>query len=189
MAKAFFKKYAPRNYKAISADTKPSSKINPVVMDAMNEVGIDISSQKSKDITEHMMRNSTTIVNMGCMEKDSWPTLFLNNVIDWNLDDPEGKSIQDVRPIRDKIEQRIKELVASLKTNHRLSSNQKKFVVEVIGTFIVVVFATGSVVVDDKLGGVLGIPFIAFAPFVGVAIGVYFFLVKFLWLISIPQFL
>ena len=62
-----------------------------------------------------------------------------------------------------------------LKVSNRLSSNQKKFVVEVIGTFIVVVLATGSVVIDDKLGGFLGIPFIAFAPFVGVTIGVYLF--------------
>jgi aquaporin Z len=57
----------------------------------------------------------------------------------------------------------------------RLSSNQKKFVAEVIGTFIVVVFASGSVVIDAKSHGVLGVPFIAFAPFVGVAIGVYLF--------------
>jgi aquaporin Z len=56
-----------------------------------------------------------------------------------------------------------------------LSLNQKKFIVEVIGTFIVVVLATGSVVIDAKLHGILGIPFIAFAPFVGVAIGVYLF--------------
>jgi aquaporin Z len=62
-----------------------------------------------------------------------------------------------------------------LKVTNRLSSNQKKFVVEVIGTFIVVVLATGSVVIDDKLGGIIGIPFIAFAPFVGVTIGVYLF--------------
>ena len=89
----------------------------------MNEVGIDISSQNSKDITEDMMRNSTTIVNMGCVEKESCPTLFLNNVIDWNLEDPKGKSIQDVRPIRDEIKQRIKELVASLKTDQYLQNN------------------------------------------------------------------
>ena len=57
----------------------------------------------------------------------------------------------------------------------KLSANQKKFVAEIIGTFIVVVLATGSVVIDAKLNGVLGIPFIAFAPFVGVAIGVYLF--------------
>ena len=62
-----------------------------------------------------------------------------------------------------------------LKIAQKLTSNQKKFIAEVIGTFIVVVFATGSVVIDTKLKGVLGIPFIAFAPFVGVAIGVYAF--------------
>jgi len=57
----------------------------------------------------------------------------------------------------------------------KLSLNQKRFVAEVIGTFIVVVLATGSVVVDAKLNGILGLPFIAFAPFVGVAISVYLF--------------
>ena len=62
-----------------------------------------------------------------------------------------------------------------LRLAKKLTSNQKKFIAEVIGTFIVVLFATGSVVIDAKLGGVLGIPFIAFAPFVGVAIGVYLF--------------
>jgi len=57
----------------------------------------------------------------------------------------------------------------------KLTSNQKRFIAEVIGTFIVVVFATGSVVIDSRLHGALGIPFIAFAPFVGIAIGVYIF--------------
>lgn len=57
----------------------------------------------------------------------------------------------------------------------KLTNSQKRFVAEVIGTFIVVVLATGSVVIDSKFGGKLGLPFIAFAPFVGVAIGVYLF--------------
>ncbi len=57
----------------------------------------------------------------------------------------------------------------------KLSTNQKKFVAEIIGTFIVVVLATGSVVIDAKFNGILGLPFVAFAPFVGVAIGVYLF--------------
>ena len=117
MAEGFFKKYAPSNFMAISAGTKPASKINPIIVEAMKEVGIDISSQKSKDITEDMMRNSLKIVNMGCMEKESCPTLFLYNVVDWNLEDPKGKSIEDVRPIRDEIKLRVKELVASLKTS------------------------------------------------------------------------
>jgi len=117
MAEGFSKKYAPSNYIAISAGTKPASNINPVVIEAMNEVDIDISSQMSKDITEDMMRNSVKIVNMGCMEKESCPTLFLHNVLDWNLEDPKGRPIEDVRAIRDEIEQRIKELVAGLKAS------------------------------------------------------------------------
>ena len=64
-------------------------------------------------------------------------------------------------------------LATTLRDN--LSSGQKRFIAEVIGTFIVVVLATGSVVIDSKLNGAWGIPFIAFAPFVGVAIGVYLF--------------
>jgi aquaporin Z len=64
---------------------------------------------------------------------------------------------------------------ALVKLADKLTSNQKKFIAEVIGTFILVVFATGSVVLDARMNGVLGIPFIAFGPFVGVAIGVYLF--------------
>ena len=62
-----------------------------------------------------------------------------------------------------------------LKITQRLTTKQRKFLAEIIGTFIVVVFATGSVVIDAKLNGLLGVPFIAFAPFIGVAIGVYLF--------------
>ena len=61
------------------------------------------------------------------------------------------------------------------KTIDKLTLNQKKFTVEVIGTFIIVVLATGAVVIDAKFNGILGIPFIAFLPFVGVAVGVYLF--------------
>ena len=101
--------------KSISAGTKPVSEINPIAVDVMKEVGIDISNQKSKDITEDMMRNSAKIVNMGCMDKESCPTLFLHNLIDWNMDDPKGKPIENVREIRDQIKQRVMELVAALK--------------------------------------------------------------------------
>jgi protein-tyrosine-phosphatase len=112
MAEGFFKKYAPKGFKVQSAGTKPVSQINPIVVEAMREVGIDISKQKSKEITEEMMRNSDPIVNMGCMDKSFCPTQFLPKVIEWNLPDPKGKSIEKVREIRDEIEERIKELVA-----------------------------------------------------------------------------
>lgn len=115
MAEGFFNKSPPEGYRAVSAGTKPVSQINPVVIDVMREVGIDISNQKSKEITEDMMRNSFKTVNMGCMDKESCPTIFLPNVIDWNLEDPKGKSFERVREIRDEIDQRVKELVASIK--------------------------------------------------------------------------
>ena len=115
IAEGFFNKYAPEGYKAVSAGTKPVSEINPIAVDVMKEVGIDISNQKSKDITEDMMRNSAKIVNMGCMDKESCPNLFLHNLVDWNMEDPKGKPIENVREIRDQIEQRVMELVAALK--------------------------------------------------------------------------
>jgi arsenate reductase (thioredoxin) len=117
MAEGFFNKNAPEGYRAISAGTKPVSQINPVVIEVMKEVGIDISNQKSKEITEDMMRNSFKTVNMGCMVKESCPTLFLPNVLDWNLEDPKGKSVEKVTELRDQIDQRVKELVAGLTTN------------------------------------------------------------------------
>ena len=69
----------------------------------------------------------------------------------------------------------MKQKTLLTKITNRLTSNQRIFFVEIIGTFIVVVLATGSVVIDAKLNGILGIPFIAFAPFIGVAVGVYLF--------------
>jgi arsenate reductase (thioredoxin) len=117
MAEGFFNKSAPEGYRAVSAGTKSVSQINPVVIDVMKEVGIDISNQKSKEITEDMMRNSFKTVNMGCIDKESCPTLFLSNVLDWNLEDPKGKPIDKVREIRDEVKLRVKELVAGLKTH------------------------------------------------------------------------
>ena len=115
MAEGFFnQKYAPKGYHAISAGTRPVSQINPLAVQAMNEVGIDISSQKSKIITEDMIRSSAKSVNMGCIEKTECPLLFINNVIDWGIEDPEGKSIEMVREIRDEIDRRVREIAESL---------------------------------------------------------------------------
>ena len=114
MAEGFFKKYAPKEYEGISAGTMPVSEINPLAVMVMREVGIDISRQKSKEITEDMIRNSSKIVNMGCMDKDSCPTLFMQNLLDWNIEDPKDKQIEKVREIRDEIEQRVKELAAKI---------------------------------------------------------------------------
>jgi protein-tyrosine-phosphatase len=114
MAEGFFRKYAPEGYEPLSAGTKPISQINPLAIQVMNEIGIDISKQKSKDLTDDMIRNSDKIINMGCMDKDFCPTLFIPKVIDWGIEDPKNKPIERVREIRDEIERRIKELAADI---------------------------------------------------------------------------
>ena len=88
MAEGFFKKYAPKGFKILSAGTNPVSQINPIVVKAMKEVGIDISKQKSKELTDEMIRESDKVVNMGCMDKNFCPTIWLPKVIEWNLPDP-----------------------------------------------------------------------------------------------------
>lgn len=114
MAEGFFRKYAPEGYEPLSAGTKPVSQINPVAIQVMNEVGIDISKQKSKDLTEDMIRNSDKIINMGCMDKNFCPTVFIPKVIEWGIEDPKGKPIEKVRENRNEIERRSKELAADI---------------------------------------------------------------------------
>jgi protein-tyrosine-phosphatase len=116
MAEGFFKKYAPDGFKTISAGTKPGYQLNPMAVEAMKEVGIDISKQKSKELTDEMIRDSDKVVNMGCMDKNFCPTIWIPKVIEWNLSDPKGKSIEKVREIRDEIEKRVKEVVAEITT-------------------------------------------------------------------------
>lgn len=114
MAEAFFRKYATSRFQASSAGTKPVSKVNPVVSQAMREVGIDVENQQPKSLSADMLESSDITVNMGCMDRESCPTLFVKDVLDWNIDDPKGKSLEEVRKIRDEIEIKVKELVKSL---------------------------------------------------------------------------
>ena len=122
MAEGFFRKYSPEGYEPLSAGTRPVSNINPLAIEVMREVGIDISKQKSKILTEDMIKKSTIRVNMGCVEKEACPTLFIHNVTDWNIEDPKNKSIEKVRQIRDVVESRVKELVSNItKTNQSVN--------------------------------------------------------------------
>ena len=114
MAEGFFRKYAPAGYSAVSAGSRPVGQVNSVAIEAMKEVGIDIGVQKTKMITEEMVRESVKAVNMGCMDKAGCPMLFISNVVDWGMEDPKGKPIERVRQIRDEIERRVQGLVADL---------------------------------------------------------------------------
>jgi protein-tyrosine-phosphatase len=123
IAEGFFRKYAPKGYATLSAGTKPVSEINPLVLQVMKEVGIDISKQRSKDLTEDVLRNANKVVNMGCMDNNFCPTLYIPKVIDWGLEDPKGKTIEKVREIRDEIERRVRELAAELNKQDIKESN------------------------------------------------------------------
>ena len=114
IAEGFFRKYAPDGFVAVSAGTKPVNNLNPIAVEAMKEVGIDISQQKSKLISNEMIDESESVVNMGCMDKESCPALFVEDISDWGIEDPKDKSIEQVRIIRDTIENKVKELVTKL---------------------------------------------------------------------------
>ena len=114
MAEAFFRKYSPKGYEPISAGTKPSEKINPVAVQAMKEIGIDLGPQIPKILTNEIITDSVLSVNMGCMDKTECPAVFMRDSVDWNIEDPKGKSIDKVREIRDDIEQKVRELCKTL---------------------------------------------------------------------------
>ncbi len=114
MAEAFFRKYSPKGYEPISAGTKPSGAINPVAVQAMKEIGIDLGSQTPKILTSEIIADSVLSVNMGCMDKTECPAVFMRDSVDWNIEDPKGKPIDKVREIRDDIEQKVRELCKTL---------------------------------------------------------------------------
>ncbi len=117
MAEAFFKKYMPKGFEVISAGTKPSSEVNSIVLQAMNEIGIDIKNQTPKHISQQIISESEKAVNMGCIDKESCPALFMKDVLDWQIPDPKGKSIEEVRKIRDQIKTKVIILIKSLEEN------------------------------------------------------------------------
>lgn len=114
MAEGFFWKYCPSGYEPQSAGTQPTNVVNPLAVEAMKEIGIDISTQKPKTISDSMIQEAARVINMGCMDKESCPTLFVNDVVDWSIPDPKGKSLDEVRKIRDMIEKKVQELCKTL---------------------------------------------------------------------------
>ena len=114
MAEGFFKKYAPKGWSAMSGGTSPKSYVNPIAIQVMQEVGIDISNHESKMITEDQIRAAELKVNMGCMDTTKCPSFMLGNYVDWGIEDPKNKPIEKVREIRDQIDAKVKELVKGL---------------------------------------------------------------------------
>jgi arsenate reductase len=110
MAEAFFNRYAAGKAEAFSAGTRPASHIDQTVVKAMNEIGIDISSRHAKALTSEMLDSADRVITMGCSKEGICPAAFVP-IEDWQLEDPEGQSIDKVRTIRDEIENKVKRLV------------------------------------------------------------------------------
>jgi len=111
MAEAFAKKYG---LFASSAGTVPSQGLNPIVVQVMKEKRIDISSNIPKMLTSEMIEKANLVVTMGCSVEEVCPRPMLaqmqKKLSDWHLEDPKGKSIKEVRKIRDEVERRVLEL-------------------------------------------------------------------------------
>jgi arsenate reductase (thioredoxin) len=111
MAEAFAKKYGKDRFIISSAGNKPADKVNPVVVQVMREIGIDISTNKPKLLTFQMAQDSDLIITMGCNDQGICPGPFFKPTIDWKLEDPKGKPIEKVREIRDEIKSRVQRLI------------------------------------------------------------------------------
>jgi arsenate reductase len=118
MAEAFANKYGKDKFIVSSAGTKPADKVNPIVVEALKEKGIDISMNKPKLLTLQMAQDADLIVTMGCNTNGICPGPFFKPTIEWKLEDPKAKPIEKVREIRDDIERRVQKLIVEKSTNN-----------------------------------------------------------------------
>jgi protein-tyrosine-phosphatase len=112
MAEAFFNQMAKGKAKGFSSGTQPADKVNPIVVEAMREVGIDISANKPRLLTMEMVEKADKMITMGCGADAAavCPASFIE-IEEWKLDDPEGKSIEEVRCIREEVRGRVMTLI------------------------------------------------------------------------------
>jgi len=112
MAAGFLAALAPGAVEVRSAGSLPADQVNPAAVEAMREVGIDISEQTPKLLTADAVQASDVVITMGC--GDSCPVFPGTRYLDWDLPDPAGQGIDAVRPIRDEIRSRVEALLAEL---------------------------------------------------------------------------
>jgi protein-tyrosine-phosphatase len=117
MAEAIFNKLKPDGFRAISAGTKPAREVNPLVIQVLRDIGIDASNCKPKPVTSEMIAEAEKIITMGCEAADFCPARFLPRVEDWMIEDPKGKTLDQMRAIRDTIHERVRELLQQLQSS------------------------------------------------------------------------
>lgn len=112
MAAGFMTHLSEGRIEVRSAGSNPGANVNPVAVEAMKEIGIDISAEMPKVLTIEAVRASDVCITMGC--GDACPVFSGKRYLDWTLEDPAGQGIEAVRPIRDEIEKRVRGLIAEL---------------------------------------------------------------------------
>ena len=112
MAEAFFNELAAGKARGLSAGTRPTDKVNPVVVKVMKEVGFDISNNRPKLLTLEMIEGASRMITMGCgADADGICPANIIESEDWQLDDPKDKDIEKAREIRDEIKARVTSLI------------------------------------------------------------------------------
>src|SRR3989440_12188718 len=112
MAAGFLRRLAGDRVEVLSAGSEPADQVNPAAVEAMREVGIDIGAEQPKLLQDSAVREADVVITMGC--GDACPFYPGKRYEDWELDDPAGKSLEQVRPVRDEIRRRVQALVGEL---------------------------------------------------------------------------
>jgi arsenate reductase len=116
MAAALLDHLADRRVRVTSAGSQPASQLNPAVVQAMAEIGIDISRETAKRLTSDQVQAADVVITMGC--GDTCPVYPGKRYLDWDLPDPAGLDVEGVRPIRDDINRKVQQLLAELTVEH-----------------------------------------------------------------------
>jgi arsenate reductase (thioredoxin) len=112
MAAGFLQHLVGERIEVLSAGSQPADQVNPVAVHAMSEKGIDISREVPQLLADSAVREADVVITMGC--GDACPFYPGKRYEDWVLDDPAGQNLEQVRPIRDEIETRVRKLIAEL---------------------------------------------------------------------------
>jgi arsenate reductase len=112
IAAALLERHAEGSVSVRSAGSAPGERIHPGVMEAMQEIGIDLSKESPKRLSDAAVRAADVVVTMGC--GDACPVYPGKRYLDWNVEDPAGKDLEQVRPIRDDIDRRVRALLSEI---------------------------------------------------------------------------
>jgi len=112
MSQALFERAAGGRHRALSAGTTPADRVHPEVVEVMREIGIDVTDREPKLLTRELAEQADVVVTMGC--GDECPYIPGRRYLDWDLEDPKGRPLDEVRATRDDIDRRVRELVEEL---------------------------------------------------------------------------